>query len=330
MPIERANAGKYSSGRRSRWERLPRTVLVTTTGQTLGETGETTSSSKGKTKWGHVENKPYLPPPFLDFPASMTLDQLDQFLREQRLEELNRKLMMGDFEVGDPDIRPPSPEPVYDKDGNRTNRRDIRIKAAMTAEQQRLIEHMVSTVPAYVPPADFKPVKRTRRILIPQEEFPDYNFMGLIIGPRGCNHKRLEAESGAQISIRGRGTQKEGKRSDHQTDEEASMPQHVHIAADSDDKLERAVALIEPLLDPSHPIHEEYKKKGLEQLALVNGTGGTFLAKSESRCTVCGQMGHFGFECPETQFDTYQRAEVVRTIQPIYIKYFSALFNLRR
>lgn len=68
--------------------------------------------------------------------------------------------------------------------------------------------------------------------------------------------------------------------------------------------------MIEPLLDPSHPIHEEYKKKGLEQLALVNGTG-NFIAKSESKCTVCGLTGHFGFECPETRFETYDRADVV-------------------
>lgn len=232
IPIERAHIGKYAGGRRSRWERQTKTLLVTTA------SGQAVDGSQVSSRWGHPENRPYLPPPYIDFPASMTLDQIDQFLREQRLEILNRKLMIGEYEMGDPDIRPPSPLPTYDKDGNRTNRRDIRIKAAMTQEQQRLIEHMVGTVPNFTPPAEFKPQKRIRRILIPNEEFPDYNFMGLIIGPRGCNHKRLEAESGAQISIRGRGTQKEGKRCDHQTDEEAAMPQHVHIAADSDDKLE--------------------------------------------------------------------------------------------
>jgi len=179
----------------------------------------------------------------------------------------------------------------------------------MTAEQQSLIEHMVKKVPGLLPPTEFKPLKKIRRILIPQDEFPEYNFMGLIIGPRGCNHKRLEAESGTQISIRGRGTQKEGKRSDHQTAEEASMPQHVHIAGDNDEKLERAVTLIEPLLDPFHPIHEEYKKRGLEQLAAVTGTG-AFLTKQDIRCTVCGAMGHHGHQCPEANFDTYQRVDV--------------------
>lgn len=62
--------------------------------------------------------------------------------------------------------------------------------------------------------------------------------MGLIIGPRGCNHKRLETESGAQISIRGKGTQKEGKRSDHQTDEEAAMPMHVYVCAENEDAVD--------------------------------------------------------------------------------------------
>lgn len=298
------------------------------------------------------------------------LSDADQLLREQRLEELNRKLLINDFEIGtfestfegclrgscinintrihnaqswvldpwnfftltftrnhspcrtrclhanfrvagDPDIRPPSPLPIYDRDGNRTNTREIRMKAAMTNEQQKLIEHMIATVPGYVAPTEFRAQKRVRRLLIPQDEFPEYNFMGLIIGPRGVNHKRLESESGAQISIRGKGTQKEGKRSDHQTDEEANMPQHVHIAADTDEKLQKAVSLIEPLLDPSHPIHEEFKKKGLEQLAMVNGMGGNFIARNDAVCTVCGQMGHYGFDCPETRFETYDHADVV-------------------
>lgn len=50
--------------------------------------------------------------------------------------------------------------------------------------------------------------------------------------------------------------------------------------------------LIEPLLDPFHPLHEEYKRRGLEQLALVNGvTMGTL---DNTKCTLCGETGHAG------------------------------------
>jgi hypothetical protein len=46
---------------------------------------------------------------------------------------------------------------------------------------------------------------------IPEKEHPGYNFMGLIIGPRGNTHRKLEADTGCKISIRGRGSVKEGR-----------------------------------------------------------------------------------------------------------------------
>lgn len=290
VPIEAATSlsTTTSKGRRSRWER-------------------STVSNKGATRFGPKEDKPYNPPPFVDLPPGLTPLQMDQFLREQRLEELSLKLEKGELEFGDPDIRPPSPPPAYDRNGTRTNMRETRVRNAMLSEHQRLIEYMAKTVLGFIPPNDFKPVKKIRRIIIPQEKYPEYNFMGLIIGPRGCNHKRLESESGAQISIRGRGTQKEGKKTDHQTEEEAGMPQHIHIAADTEESLDKAVSLIEPLLNPFHPAHEEFKKKGLEQLALVNGVS---LTKIDSRCTVCGAVGHLSWECPDADFQSFQKANV--------------------
>eukprot|EP01071_Lankesteria_metandrocarpae_P006204 Lankesteria_metandrocarpae@DN4276_c0_g1_i2.p1 len=292
VPIESSKAlvgGTKSQGRKSRWERSP-----------------AARSGQKKSRWGRKDDKTYLPPPFIDVPPGLTPARLDQFLREQRLEELTFKIACGELEDCDPDIRPPSPPPVYDRNGNRTNTRDVRIRNTMNNEQQTLVEYCVKTVEGYAPPLDFRPQKKIKRIVIPQEKFPDYNFMGLIIGPRGCNHKRLELESGAQISIRGKGTQKEGKKTD-QTDEEANMPQHVHIAADTADKVEKAVNLIEPLLDPFHPMHEDFKKRGLEQLALVNGVQ---MAKVEQRCAVCCAVGHLAWECPEMELQSFKRAQV--------------------
>lgn len=46
---------------------------------------------------------------------------------------------------------------------------------------------------------------------IPQDEHPEINFVGLLIGPRGNTLKALEMETGAKIIIRGKGSIKEGK-----------------------------------------------------------------------------------------------------------------------
>lgn len=40
------------------------------------------------------------------------------------------------------------------------------------------------------------------------QEYPDYNFIGLIIGPRGMTQKQMERDTGAKIAIRGRGSVK--------------------------------------------------------------------------------------------------------------------------
>eukprot|EP00922_Rhytidocystis_sp_ex-Travisia-forbesii_P004812 GHVS01007055.1.p1 GENE.GHVS01007055.1~~GHVS01007055.1.p1 ORF type:complete len:576 (-),score=69.52 GHVS01007055.1:199-1926(-) len=286
VPIESAHSVK-EKGRKTRWDKV---------------------KPRGPSIFGSPDDKPYLPPPYVDLPPGLSPLQIDQFLREQRYDDLARKLASGELEFGEPDIRPPSPPPTYDRNGGRTNTRDVRVRSAMMAEYYRLVEFLAKHVEGFAPPADFKPMKKVKRIEIPLEKYPEYNFMGLIIGPRGCNHKRLEAESGTQISVRGKGTQKEGKKTDHQTDEEASMPMHVHIAADTEDKLEKAVGLIEPLLDPFHPMHEDFKKRGLEQLALVNGLS---MSKLDQRCAVCGATGHLAYECPDAQeLQTFKKPQV--------------------
>lgn len=59
----------------------------------------------------------------------------------------------------------------------------------------------------------FRPpvVKVSDKVMIPQEEHPDINFVGLLIGPRGNTLKAMEKDTGAKIIIRGKGSVKEGK-----------------------------------------------------------------------------------------------------------------------
>lgn len=262
-------------------------------------------AKKGK-RWGMPDDKPYKPLCYVDLPMGLTEKEIDQFLREQRLEDLHRKIQSHELEDHDPDIRPPSPPPVYDKSGARVNTRDIRIRKSMTSEYNRLIRYMIKNVEGYLPPIDWKPAKLLKKIIIPIEKFPQAPFMGVIIGPRGVNHKRLQDTTGCKIFIRGRDIGDKW-----QSDEEASMPQHVHIEGETEEQIVAAERLIEPLLNPESPEFEYARTHGMQQLAMVSGFS---LNKAEQRCGICGALGHLGFECPETNNQNYKMANVVCTI----------------
>jgi splicing factor 1 len=106
--------------------------------------------------------------------------------------------------------------------------------------------------PCFPPTRQPGDIPNLLRIHSQVKQYPGYNFIGLILGPRGNTQKRLETETGCKIAIRGKGSEKDGKfkmkngKMPEGWDEEL----HVHISADSLDKVDKAVALIEPLLTP--------------------------------------------------------------------------------
>jgi splicing factor 1 len=102
---------------------------------------------------------------------------------------------------------------VYDNTGKRTNTREMRWKEKILSERQKLIEEAIKTNPAFVAPPDYRPTKtiRFRKIMVPVAEYPDVNFIGLILGPRGNTLKKMEADTGTKIAVRGKGSVKEGK-----------------------------------------------------------------------------------------------------------------------
>lgn len=267
--------------------------------------GQSAPPKKGK-RWGLADDKPFKPLPYVDLPVGLSEDEVDQFLREQRLEDLHRKIQLHQLEDVDPDIRPPSPPPVYDRAGNRINTRDIRIRKAMVAEYNRLIRYMLKAIEGYVPPPDWRPQRLVKKIIIPFERYPQAPFMGVIIGARGVNHKRLQETTGCKIFIRGREV---GDR--FQTDEELQMPQHIHIEADTEEQINAAEEVIKPLLNPESPEFEYARTHGMQQLATVNGFT---LKKTENRCGICGALGHLGHECPEIGGEHFRMANVVCSI----------------
>jgi len=59
------------------------------------------------------------------------------------------------------------------------------------------------------PPSSGFIVKKTMRMDIPVDKYPNFNFVGRLLGPRGNSLKRVEANTDCRVLIRGRGSIKD-------------------------------------------------------------------------------------------------------------------------
>ncbi|KAL1882689.1 hypothetical protein VTK73DRAFT_1601 [Phialemonium thermophilum] len=259
---------------------------------------------KKRNRWGDAtENKAAglmgLPTAIV---ANMTSEQLEAYTVHLRIEEITQKLKIDDVVPADGD-RSPSPPPQYDNHGRRINTREYRYRKRLEDERHKLIEKAIKIIPNYHPPQDYRrPTKTQEKVYVPVNDYPEINFIGLLIGPRGNTLKKMEAESGAKIAIRGKGSVKEGKgRSDaaHSSNQEEDL--HCLIMADTEEKVNKAKKLIHNVIETAASIPEgqnELKRNQLRELAALNGT----LRDDENQaCQNCGQIGHRKYDCPEKQ-----------------------------
>ncbi|KAI9737498.1 MAG: hypothetical protein M1834_009653 [Cirrosporium novae-zelandiae] len=234
--------------------------------------------------------------------ANMTNEQLEAYTLHLRIEEISQKLRINDVVPADGD-RSPSPPPQYDNMGRRVNTREYRYRKRLEDERHKLIEKAMKIIPNYHPPSDYRrPTKTQEKVYVPVNDYPEINFIGLLIGPRGNTLKKMEADSGAKIAIRGKGSVKEGKgRSDaaHTSNQEEDL--HCLIMADTEEKVNKAKKLIHNVIETAASIPEgqnELKRNQLRELAALNGT----LRDDENQaCQNCGQIGHRKYDCPEAR-----------------------------
>ncbi|KAJ8898840.1 hypothetical protein K2173_008149 [Erythroxylum novogranatense] len=102
-------------------------------------------------------------------------------------------------------------------------------------------------------------VKKILRLEIPVDTYPNFNFVGRLLGPRGNSLKRVEATTGCRVYIRGTGSikdpDKEEKLRGKPGYEHLNDPLHILIEADLpanivDMRLRQAQEIIEELLKP--------------------------------------------------------------------------------
>ena len=93
----------------------------------------------------------------------------------------------------------------------RLNTRELRVKRRLTSDRDNILTRILQLNPDFTPPSDWKRPRFEKKIYVPVLEYPDCNFFGLIIGPRGQTQKQLQKETGTKIAIRGKGSFVEGK-----------------------------------------------------------------------------------------------------------------------
>lgn len=268
-------------------------------------------SSKNEHKFSS-ERSDFIPPTFVDLPLDLTPLEVDQFLREQRIDELARKLRANLVEVPDKEIRDSSPDPMYDETGAQTNTREQVSRRKMGEEFARINRLLVRRIPNYTPPTDLnKAMKVMKKISLPNP-----SFIAVIVGPRGINHKKLQEESGCKIEIRGKNSS-----CTHQSYEEGQLDQHVHIEGDTDEQVETAVNLVSALLDVNSVEFKRAKMDSAEAMAIVAGTKfspqpDVFHPEETGpsiKCTKCGSKGHVAIDC------IVEQKKVEETIEPVLI-----------
>ncbi|XP_016890104.1 protein quaking-B isoform X2 [Cynoglossus semilaevis] len=119
------------------------------------------------------------------------------------------------------------------------------------------------------------------KLYVPVKEYPDFNFVGRILGPRGLTAKQLEAETGCKIMVRGKGSMRDKKKEEMNRGkpnwEHLSEDLHVLITVEDTHnrakiKLQRAINEVKKLLVPAAEGEDNLKKMQLMELAILNGT----------------------------------------------------------
>ena len=276
-------------GRKTLWDKNPHFNITPTT--VTNSNIIPNYKSQRPSRWDSAFSKTFTPPPVTSIPPDIDQDTFENMLRKHRLHYITRCIATNIYEEdNDPDLRSPSPEPIYDsKTGKRLNTRQVINKEKYLKEKNDIITELIQYDKHYKPPTDYKPPKKVKIIYIQNND--KYKFTKYIIGPKGENQKKLEKLSNCKITIRGKGSNWNNNSSFHKNYRDELEPLHVYIQADNESDLAKGEELILPLLDENS---EEYKKMKMALTIQYNNASNS----NEPACEYCGEKGHKYWACP--------------------------------
>ncbi|XP_045811828.1 branchpoint-bridging protein isoform X1 [Trifolium pratense] len=165
-----------------------------------------------------------------------------------RVDQISKQLESENLEIGGAQNSSLVDEnPDESKSGSQTNSKKSEM---LELEKREAIGEILKLDPSYKPPPGFKLLLKEDSLPLPVHEYPGYKFVSLIYGPEGDNQKRLEKETGTKIKIHGTKADTEEKGEIKPgTDVQCSYKEmHVKISADSFDKVDAAISIIELLI----------------------------------------------------------------------------------
>uniref|UniRef100_A0A3Q0SH95 KH domain-containing, RNA-binding, signal transduction-associated protein 1 n=1 Tax=Amphilophus citrinellus TaxID=61819 RepID=A0A3Q0SH95_AMPCI len=102
-----------------------------------------------------------------------------------------------------------------------------------------------------------KNLKLKERVLIPTKQYPRVNFVGKLLGPQGSTIKRLQEETGAKISVLGKGSMRDKNKEEELR--KGGEAKYAHLAMELHVFIEVTAPIPEAYLRMAHAM-EEVKK----------------------------------------------------------------------
>ncbi|KAJ1267331.1 hypothetical protein BS78_07G047400 [Paspalum vaginatum] len=171
---------------------------------------------------------------------------------QTRVEQITKLLKSGTFDMGKIEGSMCSGERSNSVGSDKQN--ELGNVELLELERREIIGEILRLNPGYKVPENYKPVLKETKIPLSAETHPGHNIIGVLIGPESDTQKRLHEETGAVIQVYGtkkvNGEKSEIRHQDINAAQVAYEDLHINVSADSYDKIDAAVALIELLLAP--------------------------------------------------------------------------------
>ncbi|KAK6323873.1 hypothetical protein J4Q44_G00062120 [Coregonus suidteri] len=125
-----------------------------------------------------------------------------------------------------------------------------------------------------------KNMKLGQKVLIPVKQFPKFNFVGKLLGPRGNSLKRLQEDTLTKMSILGKGSMRDKEKEEELRKSGEAKYQHLnedlHVLievfappAEAYNRMGHALEEIKKFLIPDY--NDEIRQAQLQELTYLNG-----------------------------------------------------------